>query len=68
MPKKRGPNRTFNEKLYDKVDASFNKREADKIASKLRKDGNRAILDEGKQDKKKTYFIYMRKGARDPKK
>ena len=69
MPKKRDSKRNFNKKEYKLLEeTSSNKKDADRIAEKKRENGNRSIVNKGKQDGKKTYFIYERKGARDPKK
>ena len=66
MPKKRGSSRTFNKKDYDLIDDHPSKRKANSSANKIRVSGNRAIVDEGKKDGKKAFFVYKRKGARDP--
>ena len=66
MPKKRGSERTFNKKIYNKVDSVSTQKEADKKAIKLRKK-SRAIIDKGKWNGKKAYFIYERKGKHDKK-
>ncbi|KKL58839.1 hypothetical protein LCGC14_2221390 [marine sediment metagenome] len=64
MPKKRGLKRDFNKKSYNKVDVASTMIEADKKAIKLRKN-NRVIIDKGKWNGKKAYFIYKRKGKHD---
>jgi len=69
VPKKRGSKRDFNKKEYKLLEeTSSNRKDADKIADKKRENGNRAIVNKGKENGKKTYFIYERKGARDPRK